>query len=247
MGTRVFVVGLLLATLTAAGLVAPAQASELDPTEKAGLAGVGAAPVSDETRAREFLRQYGVSAAIADDLIDLGRAGVLSDADTPGAVPVSVDRYRRDGIFYEVSRYRDGSVAVLESDVPREVQAGSAAPNSGIGGCTVAGSGSSYTTYTGCRVRYRTHLFSFGFYVNFTQNDAYATIGKVYGKFHDWAIGHEKQDWGLTVVTKRGKSSSPAHAYMWIEYLTGIGSVSATINKGIRFKAHGTRYWHETS
>ncbi|GEA84460.1 hypothetical protein GCM10009774_30710 [Cellulomonas gelida] len=51
----------------------------------------------------------------------------------------------------------------------------------------------------------------------------------------------------MKVIRERGTSAKPAHMQLAIEYLTGIGPVSVTIDKGIRFKAHGTHYWYETS
>lgn len=87
--------------------------------------------------------------------------------------PRWASRYTQNGVAYLVSRYQDGSISVLDHDVPRELPTGSVTPDSGTGGCTVGGSGS--------RVRHRTHIFSFGFYVNFTQNGSYATVGKAYG------------------------------------------------------------------
>lgn len=236
-------IGLILA-----GLTTPATAADGETLEAARVGTtVGIDAATDTQRARAFLLQFGVSAATATRLVERAEAGLLSEADTPGAVPASTERYTQNGVAYLVSRYQDGSISVLDHDVPRELPTGSATPASGIGGCTVGGSGSSYTTYTGCRVRYRTHIFSFGFYVNFTQNGSYATVGKAYGKFHDYAIGHEKKSWSLKVIRERGTSANPAHVQLAIEYLTGIGPISVTINKGIRFKAHGTQYWYETS
>jgi hypothetical protein len=36
-----------------------------------------------------------------------------------------------------------------------------------VTGCTVR-TGSGYNAYTGCKVHYRTHMFSYGMYANFT-------------------------------------------------------------------------------
>ncbi len=198
----------------------------------------------DELRSREFLTEFGVSAETQDELMDAARRGDFGMAEDPRAVPVSVEQRVVRGSDREVLRYSDGSVSVLETQRPTVLQSGLGISPAAVTGCTVR-SGTGYTNYTGCKVHYRSHIFSFGFYANFSTHPGINNdqISSARSQFQDYAIGHSRASWSLRIIKQRETLAGPAHALLAIEYniLPNLGQVT----KKTRLKVGSNTYWQE--
>ncbi|HLR95528.1 MAG TPA: hypothetical protein VK053_13455 [Jiangellaceae bacterium] len=226
----------LAAVSLSVGLLAPAATAAPDLVEVSA---------SEEAASRAFMTEFGVPESTQDDLIEGIKHGDMGLANDPTATPVTVEHTERDGSTLEISRYADGSVAVTEQDIPRDVEEGAVTPQD-VTGCSVGG-GSGFVNYTGCKVHYRTHVFSYGFYANFTivQGTNNDQITRAYDRFQQYAIGHSRASWSLRVLKGNETSSGPAHAELAITYniLPSFGQVT----KGVRLKVGSNTYWQENS
>lgn len=185
------------------------------------------------------MTEFDVPAATQDELLDAARRGELSQSDDPTAVPVSVDTLIRDDAVQEVSTFEDGSIQVVERERPVVVPKGMVTPLA-VTGCRVT-SGSGSSNYSTCKVHYRTHVFSYGFYANFTITPYYDQITWAGSQFQEYVIGHSRNEWGVSVIKSNESSTGPAHAALWIDYTTGLYE----IRKGVRLKVGGNTYWQE--
>lgn len=228
--------GVSVATAAATlGLLAPFASAEESVSISRG----------EEAASRAFMTEFGVPANTQEELLAALKEGDMGLANSPDARPVSVETEARDGSTFEISTYADGSIAVIEREIPVVVKPGTVTPYA-VTGCSVS-SGSGYSNYTGCKIHYRTHVFSYGFYANFTlvqglYNDQ---ITRAYGQFQEYAVGHTRDSWSLRVLKATETSSGPAHAELAIVYTVspGIGQVT----KGVRLKVGGNSYWQENS
>lgn len=199
---------------------------------------------AEESQSRAFMSKFGVPEQTQDQLLDaLANEGDVGLANSPDATPVSVDLTEMDGSTFEVAVYADGSISVVEREIPVEVEPGLITPMA-VTGCTVT-SGSGYVAYQGCKVQYQTHVFLYGFYANFSITPGYDSIDTVFGQFQGYAIGHSRDSWNLRILKRYENSAGPAHAELAIEYtiLPGVGQVT----KGVRLKVGSNSYWQENS
>lgn len=197
------------ASLMLGGVAGPAVADEADVVE---------VTAEEEAQSRAFLTEFGVSPEVQDRLLATTRAGGVALADSGLEAPLSVESFERDGSRYAVSTYSDGSIFVEEREIPIEVEEGEVAPMA-ITGCTISG-GSGYTTYNRCKVHYRSHVFSYGFRATFTQiPGSKGTISWVGEKFQDYAIGHWRVRWSVSIrQASSSVSAGPAKARLLVEY-----------------------------
>ncbi|WP_139107634.1 hypothetical protein [Oerskovia enterophila] len=196
----------------------------------------------DEQASRAFMTEFGVAADVQDALLDKARHGQSLLADSETADPVSVTEFTRDASDFEVATFEDGSISVVEREIPVVVPEGTFQPRA-VTGCTVGG-GPTYTTYNNCKVHYRTPIFSYGFYTSFTMTGSSATISTANQMFHEYSVGHLRDSWNLTVARKTGNAANPAHVQMRVTYTLypGVGQ----INKGVRIFADGLKYWQQS-
>ncbi|HHW84555.1 MAG TPA: hypothetical protein GX743_12240 [Actinomycetales bacterium] len=190
------------------------------------------------------MTEFDVPTTVQDRLLSEARIGNFGLANSGEAEPVSVDVVRTADVEREVSRYADGSISVLESEIPTEVDPGAAAPRA-ITGCTVV-SGSGFKNFSGCRIHYQSHIFSYGFYADYMYgNGGWDQIYRAYDQFQGYAIGHSRDSWALKVIKQHESSTGPAHAQLSIVYnvLPAFGQVT----KGVRLKVGGDRSWQENS
>jgi hypothetical protein len=216
---------------TGVGLSAPANAADEVSHVTAG----------EEAQSRAFLTEFNVDGAVQDRLIAGTKAGETSLADSGTAEPTSVKTEVRDGTEFTVSTFADGSIFVVERELPTAANGGIGA--NAITGCNIGG-GSDYTTYTGCKLHYRSHAFSYGFYASFTQSGGnLGVITAVSGKFQDYAIGHSRDGWALRIVKARSNSSGPAKARLSINYNINpdIGQITKKICLVVSGRSYGQR------
>ncbi|RPF28212.1 hypothetical protein [Georgenia muralis] len=225
----------VVAAAATLGLLAPAASAD----EAVSIS------AAEEAASRAFMTEFGVPADTQDELLASLKEGDLGLANDPDAGPVSVETEVRDGSTFEISRYFDGSIEVTEREIPTAAEPGVITPYA-VTGCSVSG-GSGYSNYTGCKIHYRTHVFSYGFYANFTLVQGYYNdqITRAYSQFQEYAVGHTRDSWSLRVLKATETSSGPAHAELAIQYTIypGIGQVA----KGVRLKVGSNTYWQENS
>lgn len=222
--------------ILALGATTPATAST----------GSGSTTSADIEASRAFMTEFGVPADVQDRLLEDALAGVLSDADDPSATPVEITTEQRTDATFEISRFEDGSIQVVEYEKPVEVKTRPGEVSTmAVTGCSTSGT-TSVVTYSGCKVHYRTHVFSYGFYANFkiytSGNDL---ISSVSGAFQQYAIGHTRDSWNLATVKQVESSTGPAHARLSITY--NVMPYLGQIQKGVRLKVGGNKYWQENS
>lgn len=219
----------------------PSGASEpIDPSELASSQGGS----DEEEASRAFMTEFGVDPRTQDRLLARARVGRLTLADTGLARPVGISTFVRGGSEFEVATFADGSISVVEREIPAQLAPGMVGPMA-VSGCTISGS-SSYTVYNGCKVHYRTAVFSYGFRASFTQSGANATMSPPWGFFQEYAIGHTRQSYSLSIIRKTGNVANPAHIQLAIEYNV-LFPWPGQVTKGVRLKAHGSKYWQENS
>lgn len=224
----------MVASLTVAMGASAASPRALDAT--------AVAESSDVLASRDFMSQYGVSRKVQDRLLAQATRGKVLLADTPAAVPVRTAAKDEGTAVSTVSTYEDGSISVVTREKPREIKAGVVTPFS-VTGCSFV-SGSGYASYSNCKVHYRTTVFSYGFYANFSITSGYDAISNAYGFFQQYAIGHSRISDSLRVLKATESSTGPAHAELAIEYKV-LGGVGGQITKGVRLKVGGNQYWQE--
>ncbi|GIG23079.1 hypothetical protein Cch01nite_38030 [Cellulomonas chitinilytica] len=199
---------------------------------------------ADVQASRAFMTEFGVAPEVQDRLLNKGLAGGLNDADVRGAKPVSVTNEARGGSAVTISTYADGSIGVVERELPRVVKPGGATTFS-VTGCRVVG-GSGWASYTNCKVHYRTTIFSYGFYANFTTTTSWDSISSVGSPFFTYAVGHNYESHQLRILKGVESASEPAHAELAIIYNVAAG-IGGQVTKGVRLKVGGNQYWQENS
>lgn len=227
-------IAMACAMLISTGLVTPATAAPALPA---------ATTDEDEARSRAFLTEFGVDRQTQDKLIDDAKSGKLTLADNPESEPTSVEKFTRSGSNFEVNRFADGSISVVEREVPQKVDPDSITPLA-VTGCTISGQGS-YTLYSNCKVHYRTAVFSYGFFSTFTMNGSSSGIRSAHDQFHEYSVGHNRISWALKTIKSSGTQSSPAHVQLSIRY--SIWPQVGEVTKGVRLKVGGSSYWQENS
>jgi hypothetical protein len=216
---------------TSVGLSAPASATD----EVVHLT------AEEEAQSRAFLTEFDVDPAVQDRLIEGTKAGEISLADSNSAAPTSVETEIRNRSEFTVSTFADGSIFVVEREIPAAADGG--AGTNAVTGCTIRG-GSDYTTYAGCKLHYRSHIFSYGFYANFTQSGGnLGVITRAFGRFQDYAIGHSRESWGLRIVKARSNSAGPAKARLRINYNINpdVGQITKKICLVVSGRSYGQR------
>lgn len=120
---------------------------------------------------------HGVSSDDADRLAQMAVNGIVAEASTEGAVPISVVTTRRGDFTETVRIYSDGSLAVSSVEAPTPVldpeRANEArfgvAPRT-VNMCEATSSGSGWATYTGCRASEETAMVSMSFRADWWRN-----------------------------------------------------------------------------
>ena len=205
----------------------------------------GAEFSDDIAASRAFMTEYGVDTSVQDELIALTLAGGLPLSDVEGAAPESVERVESVASTVDILRYADGSVSVVE------VQKGNVAPPKGaiapraVTGCSYA-AGSGYANYSNCKVHYRSAVFSFGFYANFSihpgaNNDKVSWAGN---KFLEYSVGHmltSSSAWVEQSVESTSRNASAVYTATF-DLWPGIGSVT----RGTRLWVGDNTYWQES-
>lgn len=215
---------------------------------------VASAQPADESAeisaSRAFMTKFGISPSEQSALLSRALRGEPLLADVQGANPVSV-RQQRDlgGSRSEIATFADGSINVTTYDLVRRQpgssdRALSAATPAAVTGCS-SSSGSGYVSYRNCKVHYRSIVFSYGFYANFTTTSYWDQIDSVWGYFLEYAIGHSEASNTLLIRNKTEDPGVPAHAELTIRFnvLPSFGQIS----KGVRLKVGSNTYWQENS
>ncbi|MFC4629641.1 hypothetical protein ACFO6V_15445 [Promicromonospora alba] len=197
----------------------------------------------DIAQSRAFMTEFGVPEDTQDELITNALAGVLPLSEDPSAEPVSTESGENSDSTFQVLRYSDGSLAVRE--IEKSTAASGTRGVQAVTGCSHSGT-THFTTYSGCKIHYRTVVFSYGFYASFriygSGNDSVISAGS---KFQEYSIGHSRLDWRLRIINQTEDPGNNAHIELSIRYLI-LPSVGE-IQKGVRLRVGSNKYCQKTN
>lgn len=187
------------------------------------------------------MAEFGVPADTQDRLIEEALEGVVHQADEPDATPINIEKSETAEATFETLTFDDGSIRVVEREKPVEVKGEIGAL--AVTGCSTSGT-THFTSYSNCKVHYRSAVFSYGFYTNFTiyesGNDRINWVGNM---FHEYSIGHARLSWRVGINRATQSGSSEAYATQTIEYR--IEPYIGQITRGVRICVGGNRYYQQ--
>lgn len=235
--TSCAIVGVLIAVTAA-----PAMAGSESSTEP-----VVSITAEEESLVRSFLSDYDVPISTQDSILETLEAGELPLSSTPGATPVSVESFEKDGMAVELSTYSDGSITALETEMPTEVSSSTASdgdysPNA-ITACNVVYQPSA-KFYTSCKVHTRTATWSYGFFANFTiYNSGLDKVTRAWAPFLEYTVLHSPVDYqGPGIRYSTENSSRPAEGYYMIMFKMDTLPYAQFWSQ-VKIRVGGNTYW----